>query len=174
MFFEKRCLVCEDTKSNPRRLICSRPKCRTEYAALKRHETLGMWAGSSHAQGRSANPIKQGVCEADKAAPAYHIVAGPALTAEQLRLATVGASEAHAVHPGLTPDQYAVVCRDVELGRISRESFEAWQAEIPPNRRREISALIGPGDVPLNLIGGHRFPSAKAAEVLPVMSEAAE
>src|SRR5262249_30231080 len=93
MFFEKRCLVCEDTKSKPRRLICSRPACSAEYAALKRHEMLGTWAGSARAQGRSANPIKIGVPEADIVAPAYRIVAGPTLTSEQLRLATVGAGD---------------------------------------------------------------------------------
>jgi hypothetical protein len=62
------------------------------------------------------------------------IVAGPPLTAEQLRLVTVGgvASEAHPVHPGLTPDQYAAVRRDLEKGRISREAFEALQAGLPP------------------------------------------
>jgi hypothetical protein len=62
------------------------------------------------------------------------IVAGPPLTAEQLRLVTVGgaASETHPVHPGLTPDQHAAVRRDVELGRISRASFSAWQAGLPP------------------------------------------
>jgi hypothetical protein len=143
MFFEKRCLVCEEAKSNHRRLICSRPACRTEYAALKRHGVRGVFleaetaipsGGSGHSDDRSANPEKIGVCEPVEAAPKWRQVAGPALTPEQLKLVTVGVAVARWVPPKPTPGN---------------------------------SALIGPTDAPINIVGGYRWPSAKVVEVVP-------
>jgi hypothetical protein len=93
---------------------------------------LGRYWDSPNGKADARNPINTGFETPVEPAPAYRIVAGPALAAEQLRLATVGAADAL---------------------RTNRTA----------NRRlRNPTTLIGPGDAPLNLIGGYRFPNAKA------------
>jgi len=174
MHYAKRCIVCEKPKSNERRLVCSRPACRTEYAELKRYGVLGKWAerpkmstDSSPVQEGSANPIKIGICEPVEVARAWHQVAGSVLSARQLQLVAVGGAEVlgkHPAHPGLSPDQYAAVRRDLERGRISRAAFEAWEAG-PPKTTPGNTAQIGSTIPPVNIIGGYRFPGAPSIDL---------
>ena len=153
-FYRKRCMACEqpmERKVEHQRL-CGRRKCKADFAALQAHGVLGRYWRDQNCISDARNPIKPGL-----KAPVRH------------NRTAVPASETHPVHPGLTADQYAAVCRDVERGRISRESFHEWKAGIPSIAPRVVEPpLIGPHDAPLNLIGGYRFPNTKTlAEVLP-------
>ncbi|MGY3277468.1 hypothetical protein ACVJ5M_005065 [Bradyrhizobium sp. S3.7.6] len=84
-----KCVICEGRKSG-RGLACSHPRCRSELAAKKRHQVLGMVWGGWRARLGSADPIKIGVSEASKGPRTPRIVAG-SLIPEQVRLATIGA-----------------------------------------------------------------------------------
>jgi hypothetical protein len=142
-FYRKRCMVCEQTmaRKTENQRLCGRSKCRAEYEALQRHEMLGRYHVSAKATSDSKNPLNTGTFSPVSSGPAYRIVAGPALTPEQLRLAAVGA-------PNL-----------------------AW---VPPKPTPGNTALIGPGDAPINVIGGDKFPNTKVVELAPVNAKAAE
>jgi hypothetical protein len=129
-------MACEqpmERKTENQRL-CGRRKCRLEFAALQRHGMLGRWGSSPDGKADERKSITTGFSEPVSSGPRWRQIAGPALSPEQLRLATVGAASSNWVPPKPTPGN---------------------------------SALIGPTDAPLNLIGGHRFANAKVAKVLP-------
>ena len=145
VFYRQRCMACEQPmeRKNVSQRLCGRRKCRAEFEALKQHAILGRYWDSPEGKADARKPINTGTFSPVSSGPRWRQLAGPAMTAEQLRLATVGAAD------------------------VLRSNRTA-------NRRlRNPTTLIGPGDAPLNLIGGYRFPNAKAVEVVPA-SECAE
>jgi hypothetical protein len=114
-------------RKNENQRLCGRRKCKAEYAALQRHVMLGRYADSPSRFSDARKPINTGTFSPVSSGPRWRQVAGPAMSAEELHLATVGAPVATWVPPRPTPGN---------------------------------SALIGPTDEPINLIGGYRFPHA--------------
>ena len=113
-FYRKRCMACEQPMERKveHQLLCGRRKCRTDFAALRRHDMLGCYhipemsikpgiEGASETHGRSPTPrtcisspktsIKSGIKNALAPDRPWLQVAGPKLTGVGLRLATVGA-----------------------------------------------------------------------------------
>jgi hypothetical protein len=95
LHFDGKCLICDGKKSG-KGMACSLPKCRAEYAAKRRYSTrgkyleTGVWGhGSGERQDALPEPIKIGVCGADKGPPRWRQIAGSKLTEAELRLATV-------------------------------------------------------------------------------------
>lgn len=83
-FYRLRCYVCEEKKTG--RLdahTCGRRKCKNAIRSLNRAQD------ASRVEMDVGNPIKLGPSEGDKYGRPWHIVAGPALSADQLRAATV-------------------------------------------------------------------------------------
>lgn len=119
-FYDRHCLVCEATitqKTKPRR-TCSRSKCRHELqqtpgkffsdcypiasqtqSGKKRSARVVADAG----QISSGNSIKTEVPSDAKSGRGWHQIAGPALSPDQARLATIGAEKAPRPRPASRP-----------------------------------------------------------------------
>jgi hypothetical protein len=90
-FYLKRCVVCENDKpadSTARRVLCRRPKCRSQY-----HRNRSLFAYPVPNTVRDAEREKSAHSTGTKIAQFAHrpwrIVAGPSLSASALRAATV-------------------------------------------------------------------------------------
>jgi len=140
-FYEAHCIACEREHKGTR--LCGRPKCKAEYAALKRHGMLGKFVpGSAPKTGfwprvlsddslASETPISVGLPAAPKPDRGYRIVAG-ALSEADLHLATAGAA--------------AVI-------KQSERTNRALRNEAPGAKFKRSHA-------PLNIIGGYKFANA--------------
>lgn len=91
MFYDKRCLVCENPmeRKSAHQQVCGKRKCRNQLGALKGYHGMGKFSGGPRlpADGKTdiANPIKQGV----SVGGGWRHVAGPPLTATEFRCATL-------------------------------------------------------------------------------------
>jgi hypothetical protein len=72
--------------------LCGRRHCSNQFRAPKSHFLLGRYQTPGRVNLASEAPIKIGFCERLKTDRPCRIVAGPALTPGQLRLATVRAA----------------------------------------------------------------------------------
>ena len=84
-FYRKRCIVCEQPMERKRELqqLCKRPKCKSQFAVLKKHSLLGRYHPSSHVLDASRNPTKPDTF--------WRRMAGPPA---DVRLAAIGAEDA--------------------------------------------------------------------------------
>ena len=86
-FYDRHCLACErpmERKSSSQK-VCPRRRCSAQFRELSRHNLLGRYHARPGASQASETPISIG------SDGGVRIVAG-SLTADQLRLATVGAT----------------------------------------------------------------------------------
>jgi hypothetical protein len=103
--------------------------------------------GPKRNKARSQTPISIGFEGASAAVePRWRQIAGPPLTPEGLRLATLGANEEWA------------------LGRANRTNRGYWQEA---QARSDLSAIIKRDGVPVNIVGGYRFPNAPTVDLAP-------
>jgi len=90
-FYLKRCLVCEKEKpaqSTARRLVCRRPKCRSQYSRNGSFFTYPVPSTVRDAE-RSRSAHSTGIKSAHKDDRPWRLVAGPMITAGQYHCATV-------------------------------------------------------------------------------------
>ena len=87
-FYRHRCLVCEEPmeRKTEHQLICGKRRCRN---ALQGAENFGRYHTSSSAVSPSKKPVNTGPKPSPTTDRPWHIAAGPALSADQLRAATV-------------------------------------------------------------------------------------
>jgi hypothetical protein len=139
-FYRKRCIACEQPMERKResQQLCGRRKCEGQFKVLKAHFLLGRYHPSSAAVEASKNPIKPGTFSALKTDRAWRQVAGPELSERQLRLATVDAGA---------------------VERSNRTSNrQHWRAAGS-------AALIQRDTMPVNIVGGYKFPNALRIEL---------
>jgi hypothetical protein len=88
-FYRTHCRVCEDPIKQPDRggrLICKKAACRN---AWKAGSGFGRYHIAPSAKSSSETPTKPGIAEPHKAKRTWLIVAGPKLSSNQLRVATI-------------------------------------------------------------------------------------
>ena len=130
--------------------LCGRRKCEGQFKTLKAHMMLGRHHASTHMEnaGRvndpdaavdaSGNPIKPGTLSPLRTDRAWRQVAGPEISHRQLRLA---AADANAVE------------------RSNRTTNrQHWRAAGS-------AALIQRDTMPVNIVGGFKFPKAPQIEL---------
>jgi hypothetical protein len=149
-FYRFRCLVCErpfDRKTE-RRQLCGRPKCKRDF---QRHTErfCGVWYQRSVlVRNALGDPIKSGLKNGDKPGRAFRQVAGPTLSEDGFRLATL-------------PLELGLVAR---LARVHAEYFEHRRKA---RRLAERNVQIKRKHPPVNILGGFRFPGATAVDMSP-------
>ena len=89
LHYRAKCVICAGRKSG-KGLACNHPSCRSELAAKKRHDALGMVWGTGRAKLGSADAAKIGVSEDARPPRGGRQVAGPQLSPKDLCLATLG------------------------------------------------------------------------------------
>lgn len=142
-FYRQRCAVCE--AGYVRRRLCHRPKCRSAYRGNRLKFTFpGLGSGSVKERARNADGM--GIKSATDARP-WRVIAGPQLTADQLRCATV-------------PD-------GGEHERIEAKNRAALRAHFAKLAK---DCLIQPHHPPVNILGGYRFPGAPVIDLSPPLS----
>jgi hypothetical protein len=87
-FYRHRCLVCEEPmeRKTEHQLICGKRRCRN---ALQGAENFGRYHTPSSAVSPSKKPVNTGPKPSPMTDRPWHIAAGPALSADQPRAATV-------------------------------------------------------------------------------------
>jgi hypothetical protein len=121
-FYLKRCLVCENDKpagSTARRKLCRRPKCEGCYRKNSAHYSF-LGADTTSAANAPRSAQSTGIKSADLDARAWHIVAGPKITAAVYHCATLP----------VDPDIAARVNASSDWGRIRKEI--TWSKPRPP------------------------------------------
>jgi hypothetical protein len=151
-FYRKRCVACEQPMERKResQQLCGRRKCEGQFKTLKAHMMLGRYHASTPTKNAgpvndpdaavdaSGNPIKPGTFSPLKTDRAWRQVAGPELSDRQLRLAT---TDANAVE------------------RSNRTTNrQHWRAA-------GTAALIQRDTMPVNVVGGYKFPNAPQIEL---------
>jgi hypothetical protein len=139
--YHARCLVCECemTRTTGNQRLCRRRKCRKDFRALKVHFVLGRYFVPSGVNLIKKTPDFIGPKQPLSPARPWRVVAGPTLSEAELRWVTV-AEDATA-----------------RLNRANR------------HHRREAgkAALIQHHHAPVNIVGGHKFPTAPKIEIAP-------
>ena len=151
-FYRKRCVACEQPMERKResQQLCGRRKCEGQFKTLKAHMMLGRHHPSTPTENAgpvndpgaavdaSGNPIKPGTFSRLKTDRAWRQVAGPEQSDRQLRLAT---ADANAVE------------------RSNRKTNrQHWRAA-------GTAALIQRDTMPVNIVGGYKFPNAPQIEL---------
>ena len=124
--------------------LCGRRKCEGQLKTLKAHMMLGRYHPGTPAENAgpvndpdaavdaTGHPIKPGTFSPLKTDRAWRVVAGPELSDRQLRLATVDAGA---------------------VERSNRTNRQHWRAA-------GTAALIQRDTMPVNIVGGYKFPNA--------------
>lgn len=79
MFYERICIVCEETKSGSG-MACTRPACQTELRAIKRHMVGGRYMIANSANSRSKTPIFIGSDPSDRVDPRPYLMTPHGIT----------------------------------------------------------------------------------------------
>jgi hypothetical protein len=143
-FFAKRCLVCEKKmeRTAGHQKLCRSVACRRGYRDIIAHRIEGKFGSkpqcSSDGASPSANPIKIGVCGAEKIDRPRRLVAGFLSDADS-RLASLPIDK-------------------VTKARVDRLNREYWQDDT--------ATLIKRDGAPVNIIGGFKFQKEDRAAVL--------
>jgi hypothetical protein len=92
-FYRHRCIACEKPmeRKTESRQLCGRPKCNSQFRALKAGFLLGRYHSSSPASNASRNPINTGTFSSLITDRGWRHVAGPKV---DLRLATIAGADA--------------------------------------------------------------------------------
>jgi hypothetical protein len=154
-FYRRRCLVCEKPieRTTPNRKICKRSKCRNALAtgsgfgrffAKPTHDSQNLELTQETA---AAQPVLSAT-----SALGWRQIAGPLLTPDQLRAATV-------------PDGPNGQWKGGEFERIEVKNRAMLKAHFAKQAKE---CLIQPHHPPVNIVGGYRFPAAPAVDLSPV------
>jgi hypothetical protein len=156
-FYRHRCLICEQPieRKTERQLVCGKRKCRNALAARC---GLGRYLRSPDAISPIKKPVNKGLNRPKASDRAWRSIAGPELTADQLR----GATLPDGPNGGWEGGEY----RRIELrNKTRRREHFAEQAA---------NCLIQPHHPPVNILGGYRFPGAPAIDLRPTTFVAAK
>ena len=151
-FYRKRCVACEQPMERKResQQLCGRRKCEGQFKTLKAHMMLGRHHPSTPTENAgpvndpdaavdaSGNPIKPSTFLPLKTDRAWRLVAGPEISHPQLRLA-------------------AAVANAVERSNRTTNR-QHWRAA-------GTAALIQRDTMPVNIVGGYKFPNAPQIEL---------
>jgi hypothetical protein len=151
-FYRKRCVACEQPMERKResQQLCGRRKCEGQFKTLKAHMILGRYHPSTPTENAGpvnhpdaavdacGKPIKTGTFLRLKTDRAWRQVAGPEQSDRQLRLAT---ADANAVE---------------RSNRMTNRQH--WRAA-------GTAALIQRDTMPVNIVGGYKFPNAPRIEL---------
>jgi hypothetical protein len=118
--------------------LCGRRQCESRFKTFKTHFLLGRYHPSSAAVDASGNPTKPGTFLPLKTDRAWRKVTGPEQSDRQLRLAT---TDANAVE------------------RSNRTTNRQHR------RAAGTAALIQRDTMPVNIVGGYKFPNAPQIEL---------
>jgi hypothetical protein len=100
--YTSRCIVCDGTKSG-KGLACTRPKCKTELASMKRFGTRGKYVEGPHRA--ATHELAPQTLQNKEFPEGFRHVAGPALSSVEAK-----AMESYWPEPkqeGFTPEQRA-------------------------------------------------------------------
>jgi hypothetical protein len=161
-FHRTRCLVCEAKmeRKTEHQLVCGKRKCRN---ALKAGQGFGRYHTARAVISTPKNAANTGTKSPVADGRGWRIVAGPPLTTSQLHCATVQDG------PNLGPDGLPTW----EGG--SWQHIEARNKAMLRAHFREKAAecLIQPHHLPVNVLGGYKFPDAPVVDLgVPTAPEA--
>jgi hypothetical protein len=139
-FYRKRCVACEQRMERKResQQLCGRRQCESQFKTLKAHFMLGRYHPSSTAVEASRNPVKPDTFSPLKTDREWRQVAGPEQSERQLRLATADANA-------------------VERSNRTTNRHHWHTAGT--------AALIQRDAMPVNIVGGYKFPNAPQIEL---------
>jgi hypothetical protein len=154
-FYRRRCAVCE--RSLPpgpaNRVICRSRRCKAE---LRRFPHVYQWPipvqtgrGSKTVERSSKSAGKPGTKNGIKNGLGWRQVAGPELSVITFRLASIP----------LEPDIAA---------RLDRAHADYFERQRRARRRAQLRAIIKRHHLPLNVLGGYRFPGTPPVDLSPI------
>ena len=147
-FYRPRCLVCEQPfiRKTERRIVCGRAKCRHQFQRHRARFSGTRYLTSVLGPNGLRSPHFTGLKTGQKSGRPFCIVAGPALSPDAFRLATL-------------PTEPKFTAR---LARAHAPFLEALKKAKRAAARRALTKRRHP---PVNVLGGYKFPGALAVEM---------
>jgi hypothetical protein len=187
-FYRSRCIVCERSYRRTRedQHTCGRRKCKAE---LRRHRErfFGKWAGTpGESLSTPRNPIKSGIKTRIESLRGWSWIRLPGddddwelFDREGRLVARVRQDgELHWVaRPRCLPEP---PLEDLDEARSRAELLALWnlpaqwtpQKDMRRHKQAASVAMIQRDDVPVNVIGGYRFPSSRQIDLAPLAPSA--
>jgi hypothetical protein len=150
-FYRRHCLVCERPipRKTERQILCGRQKCKGQFRRHKEQFLPTRYLASVLSPNASGSAHFTGLKIGTKSGRGFVQIAGPALSATALRLASLP----------LDPEFAA------RLERAHRNYFDDLRKS---QRRAARRALIKRKHPPVNVLGGYRFPGAPTIDLSPL------